>query len=310
MRPQVSFPRAIAALALIAAPASAFSPVLARFRDAHIESLRAEGARVARVQGSVPPDQFFSQTLDHVDVLNNGPGTAWPQRFWVNSTFFDQNSDKAHAPVVVYIEGEGSGSPYSVLGGEHVALAEQWGALIVALEHRFYGASIPTADMSTDNLRFLSSHQAIADIASFITGYLRPTFNLTRANKLVTFGGSYPGVLSAWTRLRLPHLVHAALSTSSPVLSQVDFTGAYASVCSPGAPARPPARPPPLTVPAPNTPSASPQQATTTSARAPSRTRSSAARRPARPTSRPPSRPWTRPSRARPTRATPWRRSS
>ena len=163
--------RALALLALAAAPAAAFSPVLARMRDAHVAELRAAGAAVARQPGfAVPPDQFFQQALDHFDVLNNGPGTAWPQRFWVNSSFFDENNDAADAPVMFYIEGEGAGSPYSVLGGEHVALAAQYGALIVSLEHRYYGASIPTADLSTSNLRYLSSHQAIADIATFITG--------------------------------------------------------------------------------------------------------------------------------------------
>jgi serine protease 16 len=52
-----------------------------------------------------------------------------------------------------------------------------------------------------------------------------PTYNLTPANKVVTFGGSYPGALSAWARLRLPHIVHAALSTSSPIQAQLSFTG-------------------------------------------------------------------------------------
>ena len=60
---------------------------------------------------------------------------------------------------------------------------------------------------------------------------LIPTFNLTSRNKIVTFGGSYPGALSAWTRLRLPHLVHTAVSTSSPVKAVVDFTG-YNDVCA------------------------------------------------------------------------------
>ena len=233
-------PRRLRALALFVAaaatPAAAFSPVLARMRDAHIDALRAGGAAVARArlaQGlGVPPDQYFQQTLDHFDVLNNLPGTAWPQRFWVNSSFFDSNPDKANAPVVFYVEGEGAGSPYSVLGGEHVALAETYGALIVALEHRGYGASIPTSDLTTSNMRFITSHQAIADIALFATAWLAPTYNLSFAtNKLVTFGGSYPGVLSAWARLRLPHIVHTAVSTSSPVQSVVDYT-LYNDVCA------------------------------------------------------------------------------
>jgi hypothetical protein len=39
----------------------------------------------------------------------------------------------------------------------------------------------------------LSVHQAIGDIARFIKEYLYPTWKLTAANKIVTFGGSYPG---------------------------------------------------------------------------------------------------------------------
>jgi len=42
-----------------------------------------------------------------------------------------------------------------------VHLAEQHSALIVALEHRYYGLSQPFSDLSTANLRFLSSRQAL-----------------------------------------------------------------------------------------------------------------------------------------------------
>lgn len=79
--------------------------------------------------------------------------------------------------------------------------------------------------MTVDNLAYLSSHQAIADIAQFISEFLIPTYNLTENNPIITFGGSYPGALSAWIRLRIPQLVFAAFSTSSPVLAQLDFTG-------------------------------------------------------------------------------------
>jgi hypothetical protein len=36
-----------------------------------------------------------------------------------------------------------------------IVLAERHRALIVAVEHRFYGESIPTPDFTTANLRFL-----------------------------------------------------------------------------------------------------------------------------------------------------------
>jgi hypothetical protein len=58
----------------------------------------------------------------------------------------------------------------------------------------------------------------------FLRALVAPAFNVSfPATRVVTFGGSYPGALSAWARLRLPHLVTAAVSTSSPVLASFDF---------------------------------------------------------------------------------------
>ena len=47
-------------------------------------------------------------------------------------------------------------------------LAEQHKALVVALEHRFYGVSQPTPDMSATSLRYLTSQQALADLGAFV----------------------------------------------------------------------------------------------------------------------------------------------
>jgi hypothetical protein len=103
-----------------------------------------------------------------------------------------------------------------------VELAPKFGALLVALEHRYYGPSTPNGDYSTGNLQYLNTEQALGDIASFIQ-LISSTYSLTTSNKWVTWGGSYPGMLSALARLRFPHLVHAAVSSSSPLWAQVEM---------------------------------------------------------------------------------------
>ena len=92
--------------------------------------------------------------------------------------------------------------------------------------------------MSTANLKYLSSEQALADTAVFIRtinkykGYVNP--------KWVTFGGSYSGkadyqcrrvksmtlgALSAWFRELYPELTVGAVGSSGPVLAKTDFFG-------------------------------------------------------------------------------------
>ena len=74
--------------------------------------MRAAG----RLSGAAPPaDEFFNQTLDHTNVLTGG---FWPQRFWVNTQYFNGSG-----PLFLYVEGEGAGSPYSVMSGQHFELA-------------------------------------------------------------------------------------------------------------------------------------------------------------------------------------------
>jgi serine protease 16 len=186
------------------------TPLWRKHYDAHLARLHSHTTGLG-----APLPMYFNQTMDHFDVTGMEP--EWLQRFWVNASLW-----KRGGPVFLYIEGEGSGSAFNVVEGEHVELAAAYGALLVSLEHRYYGASVPTESLSTPNMRFLSSHQALADIARFYALHLVPTYNLTRENKVVTFGGSYPGALSAWARLRLPHIVHGSISTSSPVQASFD----------------------------------------------------------------------------------------
>ena len=106
-------------------------------------------------------------------------------------------------------------------------LAPKYGALMVALEHRYYGPSNPFGDYSTENLRYLNTEQALEDIASFHDmisekfDLLSPLVAGEKGNKWVAWGGSYPGMVAALARLRYPHLIHASVSSSSPLYAQV-----------------------------------------------------------------------------------------
>ncbi|XP_049744801.1 thymus-specific serine protease-like [Elephas maximus indicus] len=76
--------------------------------------------------------------------------------------------------------------------------------------------------MSTENFRrYLSSRQAVADIAEFRT-VIAQSMNLTE-NKWVLFGGSYGGSLAVWSRIKHPNLFAAAVTSSAMVQAKVNF---------------------------------------------------------------------------------------
>ncbi|XP_023311114.1 putative serine protease F56F10.1 [Anoplophora glabripennis] len=106
--------------------------------------------------------------------------------------------------------------------GSWVEFAKKYSALLFQLEHRFYGVSHPFKDLSVENLRFLSSRQALEDTATFING-MNQEYNLTKDAKWIVFGGSYAGSLAAWLRQKFPHLVQGAVSASGPLFAQLDF---------------------------------------------------------------------------------------
>jgi len=159
--------------------------------------------------------QWFVQRLDHFDPQNQ---MTWKEKYVVN----DQYWGGPGYPIFILLGGEGPIRNDSAAG--HYILQEyaiDFKALVISAEHRFYGDSIPTSDLSTANLRYLSSAQALADYAALVN-QIKQSYN-TPDSKVVSFGGSYSGALSAWFRLKYPHLIHAALASSGPVQAQTNF---------------------------------------------------------------------------------------
>merc|ERR1711983_477966 len=157
-------------------------------------------------------DQYFEQVLDHFNAID---GRTWQQRYWVNLEHYVKKG-----PAFIMIGGEAEANPSWMKWGQWYKWAEENGAAMFLLEHRYYGQSHPTEDMSTDNMRYLSSRQGLDDLGHFMTA-MNNKYNLT--GSWITFGGSYPGSLSAWMSLKFPHLVAGSVSSSGPLYAKLDY---------------------------------------------------------------------------------------
>ena len=97
---------------------------------------------------------------------------------------------------------------------------------LFALEHRYYGKSFPKLkeNNNTNNLLYLSSKQALMDIRHFVITTMNTKFtDIDNDTKWITFGGSYPGFLSAMVRQFYPNIIYGAVSSSAPVRFVIDF---------------------------------------------------------------------------------------
>uniref|UniRef100_A0A3B5L4H9 Serine protease 16 n=1 Tax=Xiphophorus couchianus TaxID=32473 RepID=A0A3B5L4H9_9TELE len=158
---------------------------------------------------------WIHQPLDHFNRQN---AKTFTQRFFVNEAYWQ----RPDGPVFLFIGGEGPIYNFDVLAGHHVDMAKEHRALLLSVEHRFYGDSINPDGLKTENLADLSSQQALADLAAFHQ-YISQSFNLSSRNTWISFGGSYSGSLSAWFRGKFPNLVYGAVASSAPVKAKLDF---------------------------------------------------------------------------------------
>uniref|UniRef100_A0A0N4Z025 Serine protease K12H4.7 n=1 Tax=Parastrongyloides trichosuri TaxID=131310 RepID=A0A0N4Z025_PARTI len=164
---------------------------------------------------------WYSQTLDHF----SSDTRRWQQRY-----FYNGENYKTGGPQFLNIGGEGPESYIDVVYPELPALiwAKEVNAMMFSLEHRFYGKSRPFGFQTVPALTYLTSKQALADIAEFIHA-MNLKFNLQNP-KWVVFGGSYSGALSLWFRQEYPDLCVGAVGSSAPVEPVIDFYR-YLEVC-------------------------------------------------------------------------------
>ncbi|CAN6193971.1 unnamed protein product [Urochloa humidicola] len=173
---------------------------------------------------------YFLQELDHFTFTPNA-SMVFYQKYLVNDTFWRRptGGGAATGPLFVYTGNEGDIEWFATNTGFMFDIAPKFGALLVFIEHRFYGESMPfgnNSDNSAETMGYLTSTQALADFAILITSLKR---NLSaEAAPVIVFGGSYGGMLASWFRLKYPHVAIGALASSAPIL-QFDYITPWSS---------------------------------------------------------------------------------
>jgi hypothetical protein len=175
---------------------------------------------------SVPVDHFHnsSQYEPHSNA-------TFDLRYW-----FDASHYQPGGPVIVLQSGETDASgrlPYLVKG-ILAKLAQATHGIGVVLEHRYYGTSFPTPDLSTKNLRFLTTEQALADEAYFARNIVFPGLEhldlTSESAAYIGYGGSYAGAFNAFLRVVYPDVFWGTISSSGVTKAIVSDIQNYISL--------------------------------------------------------------------------------
>jgi lysosomal Pro-X carboxypeptidase len=163
----------------------------------------------------------YSCTEDYIHKLpmehfsDTGTQIPFKLRILYNNQWY-----KKGGPVFFYTGNEGPLEGFAKNTGIMWDLAQQFNAFVVFAEHRFYGNTMPGPPKmylhDAKYLGFLTVEQALADYAAIIP-QIYSNYSIDPSSKLIAFGGSYGGMLSAWFRLRYPDIVHGAWAASAPV---------------------------------------------------------------------------------------------
>ncbi|XP_076888494.1 uncharacterized protein LOC143538943, partial [Bidens hawaiensis] len=176
---------------------------------------------------------FYNQTLDRFNY-NPGSYAKFQHRYIMNSKWW--GGANTSSPIFAYLCGEGTIDQDVGFLGFLTENAPHFKALVVYLEHRFYGESNPAGLMggpgSMDAMKespknetirgYFNSAQALADYAELLL-HIKNKLH-AHNSPIIVIGGSYGGMLASWFRLKYPHIALGALASSAPILYFDDIT--------------------------------------------------------------------------------------
>ncbi|KAJ7981085.1 Lysosomal Pro-X carboxypeptidase [Quillaja saponaria] len=165
---------------------------------------------------------YYNQTLDHFNYRPDSY-TTFPQRYLINFKYWAG----ANAPIFVYLGAEAPIDNSTTNIGFLNENAGSFNALIVYIEHQYYGQSVSFGSLEeaykdASTLGYFNSAQAIADYTEIIL-HIKKKYQ-AKNSPVIVIGGSYGGMLASWLRLKYPHIALGALASSAPILYFDDIT--------------------------------------------------------------------------------------
>eukprot|EP00882_Tetradesmus_deserticola_P008518 GHRQ01008981.1.p1 GENE.GHRQ01008981.1~~GHRQ01008981.1.p1 ORF type:complete len:479 (+),score=114.98 GHRQ01008981.1:999-2435(+) len=164
---------------------------------------------------------YFDQALDHFD---NTDQRSFQQTYWVCDDAWPQSAKMqgSQGNIIVFLGNESPlGTPSQPIVFEQ---ARQLHALVVEVEHRYYGHSQPFPDSlqpdgmlnSSDLYRWLKVEQVMEDTAAVLAA-VRRELRVPAAVPAIVIGGSYGGMLATYHRVAKPGVFAAAIAASAPL---------------------------------------------------------------------------------------------
>lgn len=167
--------------------------------------------------------KYIDQYIDHFSWAPplGGAVSTYKQRYFVNDQWWRPGS-----PIFLYLGNEDNVELYVNHTGLMWENAEEFRALLVFAEHRYYGLSMPFPAGTEDCMSWLTTEQALADFA-YLIDHLQSTYSAGTRLPVIGFGGSYGGMMAAWFRLKYPQSVDGVIAASAPIWSFVGLDPAY-----------------------------------------------------------------------------------
>jgi hypothetical protein len=166
----------------------------------------------------------FTQQLDHFknSSSSRSNGSTFKQVYWVCDDAWPKSkaAQREVGHIIFFLGNESPlGVPRQPIVFEN---ARRMHALVVELEHRYYGESMPFAPkeeggmLETWQYQWLTVQQVIHDSVTVLEA-VRSEMGVPREVPVVVIGGSYGGMLATWHRITQPQAFDAAIAASAPI---------------------------------------------------------------------------------------------